>query len=132
MIFVILHPNGHREERPLPQESDARLAALQEAVGGYIEYMSPAFHGLQNWEVVLNDDGLERLPINVYGSRAIGMDLRQCVPIYGPIVLVPLPEGETNEARRRDEAHYFGMLDAVCLGLATATEAGLGVLIDAR
>ncbi|ULH17449.1 hypothetical protein MF271_19210 (plasmid) [Deinococcus sp. KNUC1210] len=45
---------------------------------------------------------------------------------------MPLPVGETNQQRRDEEAEYFGRIDAVHLGLATATEAGLGHLIDAR
>ena len=89
MNFVILHPDGRREERELPTDSDQRLEALQAAVGGSIEYLSPAFHALHNHEVVINDDGFERLPINRAGSRAIGMNLNTCHLLCAPIVLVP-------------------------------------------
>ena len=41
MKFIVLHPDGRREERELPADSGQRLEALQAAVGGYIEYLSP-------------------------------------------------------------------------------------------
>ena len=130
MNFIILHPDGRREERELPTDSDQRLEALQAAVGGYIEYLSPAFHGLHNHEVVINDDGLDRLPLNVLGSKAIGMDLQTCHPLSGPIVLVPTEDDL--HAQRQAQAHFFGRLDAVVLGLSSEEEAGLGFVIDAR
>ena len=130
MKMIILHPSGQREERELPADSDKRLEALQAAVGGNIEYLSPAFHGLHNHEVIMNDDGFERLPLNTTGSLAIGMDLKVCHPLSGPIVLVPTDEDL--QARRQAQAHFFGRLDTVVLGLSSEQEAGLGFVIDAR
>ncbi|GGR16176.1 DUF3846 domain-containing protein [Deinococcus ruber] len=130
MILVVLHPDGRREELTCTKET--KVSVMQAAVGGDIEFMSPAFHGLQNWEVILNEDGLDRLPENFWGCRAIGMDARLYQPTCGPLVLVPLPAGQTNHKRRDAKAEYFGRIDAVSLGLASATEAGLGHLIDAR
>ncbi|GAA3999847.1 hypothetical protein GCM10022631_08470 [Deinococcus rubellus] len=43
-----------------------------------------------------------------------------------------MPEGETQAAERAHQCEFFGVLDAVALGLATAAEAGLGFVIDAR
>ncbi|GAA4015829.1 hypothetical protein GCM10022631_30110 [Deinococcus rubellus] len=128
--MIILHPDGRREECELPADPDKRLDALQTAVGGYIEYLSPAFHGLHNHEVILNDDGHERLPLNTTGSLAIGMDLKLCQPLSGPIVLVPTDEDL--QTQRQAQQHFFGRLDAVVLGLSSETEAGLGFVIDAR
>ena len=130
MKIIILHPSGQREERELPADPDKHLAVLQAAVGGYIEYLSPAFHGLHNHEVVINEDGLERLPLNTTGSLAIGMDLKFCQPLSGPIVLVPTKENL--QVRRERQRHFFGRLDALILGLSSEEEAGLGVVIDAR
>jgi len=128
--IIILHPDGQREERELPADPDKRLEALQAAVGGYIEYLSPAFHGLHNHEVIINDDGHERLPLNTTGSLAIGMDLKVCHPLSGPIVLVPTEDDL--HAQRLAQEYYFGRLDALVLGLSSAEEAGLGFVIDAQ
>ena len=130
MKMIILHPSGQREERKLPEGPDKRLDALQAAVGGYIEYLSPAFHGLHNHEVIVNDDGFERLPLNTIGSLAIGMDLEMSHPLSGPIVLVPTEDDL--HAQRQAQEHFFGRLDAVVLGLSSEEEAGLGFVIDAR
>ncbi|WP_027483136.1 DUF3846 domain-containing protein [Deinococcus pimensis] len=92
--FVILHPNGSIESKQLPVETNARLRALQLAVGGPIEYLSPAFHRLDRHDVVIGEDGLHRLPDNVIGSRIIGMNLTRYRPLCGPIVLVPRNEAE--------------------------------------
>ncbi|WP_161883883.1 hypothetical protein [Deinococcus alpinitundrae] len=99
-------------------------------MGGDIEYLSPAFHGLHNHEVIINDDGHERLPLNTTGSLAIGMDLKVCHPLSGPIVLVPTEDDL--QAQRQAQGHYFGRLDALVLGLSSEEEAGLGFVIDAR
>ncbi|UWX64226.1 hypothetical protein [Deinococcus rubellus] len=48
------------------------------------------------------------------------------------MIVVPMPEGETQAAERAHQCEFFGVLDAVALGLATAAEAGLGFVIDAR
>jgi len=80
---IIMLPDGQREERELPVDSSKRLEALQAAVGRYIEYLSPAFHGLHNHEVI-NDDGFKRLPVNRASSLAIGRDLQTCHPLSGP------------------------------------------------
>ncbi|GAA4015883.1 hypothetical protein GCM10022631_30190 [Deinococcus rubellus] len=130
MKIIILHPDGQREERTLPVGPDKRLDALQAAIGGYIEYLSPAFHALHNHEVIINEDGFERLPVNRAGSLAIGMDLHTCHPLSGPIVLVPT--ADDLHAQRQAHEHYFGRLDAVVLGLSSEEEAGLGFVIDAR
>jgi len=130
MKLIILHPSGQREERELPADPDRELEALQAAVGGNIEFLSPAFHGLHNHEVIVNDDGFERLPLNTTGSLAIGMDLKLCHPLSGPIVLVPTEDDL--QAQRQAEQHFFERLDAVALGLSSEEEAGLGFVIDAR
>lgn len=121
---IILHPDGRREERKLPADPDKRLDALQAAVGGYIESLSPAFHGLHNREVVSNDDGFECLPLNTTGSASIGMDLQMCHPLSGPIMLVPASDDP--QAQRQAQQHFFGHLDALALGLSSEEEAGQG------
>ncbi|GAA3995087.1 hypothetical protein GCM10022631_01490 [Deinococcus rubellus] len=60
MKIIILHPSGQREERELPIEFDNHLEALQAAVGVDIEYLSPAFYGLHNSEVVTGIGYVER------------------------------------------------------------------------
>jgi len=97
--LIVLHPDGRREERPLPEGGTERLRALQDAVGGRIEYVSPAWHALQNWDVVINEDGLGRLPVNAYGSRLVGLYLSQYRPWCGPIVLVPREGAPASEER---------------------------------
>ncbi|GAA3995093.1 hypothetical protein GCM10022631_01510 [Deinococcus rubellus] len=43
-----------------------------------------------------------------------------------------VPTDEDVQARRQAQAHFFGRLDAVVLGLSSEAEAGLGFVIDAR
>jgi len=109
--LIILHADGRREERPLPEDNTERYHALRDAVGGYIEYLSPAWHGLQNWDVLINEDGLHRLPENPHGSRLIGMDLATYRPVCGPIVLVPR-EGASAHDERVAAREFHARLEA--------------------
>ena len=52
----IFNPDGTLTHQDF--EGDVPLETLQKAVGGYIEALSEAFHGLVNAEVWINEDGL--------------------------------------------------------------------------
>lgn len=86
-VIHVIHPDGRKETHPFNPEGN--LNTLQKAVGGYIEYLNPAYHALQNHDVVINEEGLGVLPENWPGSRAIGMDLSACRPLSGPVCIVP-------------------------------------------
>ena len=125
--MLILRPDGACEEHELPGEGARRLEVLQAAVGGSIEYLSPSFHGLQNHDVVINEDGYERLPQNAYGCRAIGYDLSRYEALYGPIVLVPRMEGASAAREREQQGAFFETLGRVVAGAL-----GYDFVIDAR
>lgn len=103
--FYVIHPDGRRETRELPADEDARLDAQQDAVGSLIEYVSPAFHGLVNHDVIINEEGSFYLPPNPYGSRHVGLDSKYA-PWHGPIVIVPREEG-SNAHERDAETAWF-------------------------
>lgn len=130
-VFLVIQPDGRVEVRPLPADRNARQAALQDAVGGHTERMAEAFHVLDTHEVFINDDGLDRLPLNPRAHTLIGMDA-EYLPPCGPVAVVPLPIGQDNRAERAHQCRFFGTLDAVALGLVSAADAGIGALIDAR
>ena len=109
--MIILHVDGRCEERALPDDSTARYHALRDAVSGYIEYISPAWHGLQNWDVYINEDGLDRLDPNASGSRLVGLDLSKYAPWCGPIVLVPR-EGTPASHERAAALDFHKRLEA--------------------
>ncbi len=129
--YLIVQPSGVVESHPWPETEALQLAVMQLAVDGSIEYIALPFHNLQAHEAVLNDDGFERLPVNWPAHRLLGMP-EDCMPPCGPVVIVPLPEGQDNRAERAHQCRYFGTLDAVALGLVEPAEVGLGVLIDLR
>jgi len=130
-VFVVVQPDGRVEVRPLPAGGRARQAALAEAVGGHVERMAEAFHVLDTHEVFINEDGLDRLPLNPRAHALIGMDA-EYFPPCGPVAIVPLPAGQDNRAERAHQCRFFGTLDAVALGLVSAADAGIGALIDVR
>ncbi|GAA3999923.1 hypothetical protein GCM10022631_08610 [Deinococcus rubellus] len=112
--------------------SDAeRLKLIQISVGGWAERMPCAFHAFQTHEAYINEDGLGRLPLNWPACRLLGMPA-DCMLPSGAVIVVPMPESETQTVERAHQCEFFGVLDAVALGLATAAEAGLGFVIDAR
>lgn len=123
--FVVVIPAGG-EPLAVPLGED-RLATLQNAVGGRIDYLPEAFHELDGFEVVHLDDWHGRAE-NHAASRLIGLPA-SCEPLRGPVVLVPLPQGQDNRAEREHQRRFFGMLDAVGCGFCTADEAGIGTLI---
>lgn len=125
--FIVVIPAGG-EPLTVPLGPDG-LATLQDAVGGHIAYLAEAFHELDGFEVVHLDDWHGRAE-NHAASRLIGLPA-SCEPLRGPVVLVPLAEGQDNRAEREHQRRYFGMLDAVDCGLCTADEAGIGALIRA-
>ncbi len=57
------------------------------------------------------------VPLNITGSLAIGLDLKACHPLSGPIMLVPVEEDL--HAQRQAQKHFFGRLDALALGLSS-------------
>ena len=130
--MLILRPDGRCEEHELPEDESRRLEVLQAAVGGSIEYLSPSFHGLQNHDVVINEDGYERLPRNAYGCRAIGYDLSRYAPLYGPIVLVPRMEGASAARERAEQDAFFETLERVVNGELDPAVLGYDFVIDAR
>jgi len=129
--YLIVQPSGRVDRYLWPETEAEQLAVMQLAVDGSIEYLPLPFHTLQTHEAVLNDDGLDRLPVNWPAHELLGMP-EDCMPPCGPVVIVPLPEGQDNRAERAHQCRYFGTLDAVALGLVEPAEVGLGVLIDAR
>lgn len=129
LVFLVTQPDGRVEVRPLPAGGHPRQAALQDAVGGHTECMAEAFHVLDTHEVFINDDGLDRLPLNPRAHTLIGMDA-EYLPPCGPVAVVPLRSGQDNRAERA--RRFFGTLDAVALGLVSAADAGIGALIDVR
>jgi len=130
-VFLVIHPDGQVEVRPLPAGRDARVAALQDAVGGNVECIAEAFHVLDTHVVWINEDGLDRLPPNPRAHALIGMDAEYAAPC-GPVAIVPLPAGQDNRAERAHQCRFFGTLDAVALGLISAADAGIGALIGVR
>ncbi|UQN09271.1 DUF3846 domain-containing protein [Deinococcus sp. QL22] len=125
MIALAIHPDGRKEPLELP-EGDARLDALQGAVGGWIAYFPEGFHEPYRFEVVHLDDWCGQ-PVNHEAGRMIGLPSTSA-PLQGSVVIVPLPDGQNNRAKREHQRRYFGMLDAVDTGFCTAVEAGIGVL----
>lgn len=122
-LFSVLFPDGTRAVRPLPADPLERLRALQRAVGGPIEYLSPAFHALAHFDVVLNEEGADVLPPNAAGCARIGYDLVRFRPLCGPLALVP---------RRRpvgpDRAREVAFFERLARGEALGWDA----VIDAR
>ncbi|AFZ69418.1 DUF3846 domain-containing protein [Deinococcus peraridilitoris] len=127
-FMIVMHPDGRREQCPWPADDDAQLAVLQEAVGGYVEYVSPAWHALTNWDVYVNEEGLDMLPHNVVGSQLAGLDLRMYAPWCGPVVLAPRVGSSAAERERARE--FFARLEAAAEYGARLP--GWGVVIDAR
>jgi hypothetical protein len=111
-----LHPDGTITILP-----DAEFETLQAAVGGYIEYFPEAFHGLTTHEVVTNDD-YHGLPVNLFASRAIGLDLSKYHPIHGVVVLVPLEQN--NHAEREHQQSWFALAEV------DPALVGYGAIID--
>ncbi len=126
MKALIVYSDGRQEPLGLP-EGEARLDALQILLGGCIAYFPEGFHALDHYEVVHLDDWYG-YAANHPAGRMIGLPA-ECEPLQGPVVLVPLPEGQNNRAEREHQRKFFGMLDAVDSGFCTAAEAGIGVLI---
>jgi hypothetical protein len=123
---LVVHSDGRCTALALP-EGDERLSVLQGTVGGWIAYFPEGFHELDRFEVVHLDDWYGQ-PANHEAGRMIGLP-SNCAPLQGPVVLLPLPEGQNNRAEREHQRRYFGMLDAVDVGFCTAAEAGIGALI---
>lgn len=121
--MIVLHPDGRRETRDLPTRSRERLRAMQDAVGGYVELLSPAFHGLDGYDVWTNEEGEGILPRNVQGCRAIGFDLGSFRALCGPILLTPRSRG-SGKARAAAEA-FFARLER-------GEVPGYAFVIDAR
>jgi hypothetical protein len=94
-----IHPDGTEEILP-----DAELETLQKAVGGWIDYLPEAFHGLTTHEVVVSDEGEHEDP-NLFAARAIGLDLAKCYAPRGVVVLVPL-ETPNHEERKHQESWF--------------------------
>lgn len=127
---IVLRPDHAPERLALPGGPGERLGVLQEAVGGHIEYLSPAFHGLDHWDVVMNEDGADRLPPNPHACAVIGFDLGSYRPLCGPLVLVPR-EGGAGPDRVRDAA-FFENLRMVLEGGMRVGALGVDFVIDAR
>ncbi|AFZ67034.1 hypothetical protein [Deinococcus peraridilitoris] len=72
-------------------------------MGGYVEYVSPAWHALTNWDVYVNEEGLDVLPHNVVGTRLAKLDLRMYAPWCGPVVLASRVGSSAEERERAQE-----------------------------
>ena len=105
-----IYPDG--QEIILP---DAKLETLQKAVGGRIEYLPEAFHGLTTHDVVIGEDSLGKAP-NLPAARAIGFDLSRYQAPCGVVVLVPLEQ--PNHAEREHQESWFALasVDPVLVG----------------
>lgn len=130
-FFIVLPPTGRPEARPLPLGGHERLRALQGAVGGTFELLSPAFHGLPSWDVYLNEDGADVLPENRVGCAIVGFDVRRFRPVRGPLVLVPRAVAVSEAARER-QRRFFADLDLVVRGALAPLAVGVDFVIDAR
>ncbi|WP_407573016.1 hypothetical protein [Deinococcus altitudinis] len=128
-VFLVVQPNGRVDVLPWPHDEDAQLAAIQEAVGGWVERVAEAFHLLDVHQAWINEDGTGRLPENLRADVLIGMDAEYALPC-GPVVITPMHPGHNNRADRAHQCRFFGTLDAVALGLVRAADAGIGPLID--
>ena len=126
--FHVLHPDGLRESRPWPTDVLARLKALQDAVGGRIEYVSVAFHALVHWDVVINEEGALTLAPNRFACERIGFDLARFRPLCGPVALVPRASPAT--AQRERERTFFERLERALEDGGPDDE--WGTVIDAR
>jgi hypothetical protein len=127
---LIIHPNGEQQRLPWPAESRAQIEIVQMAVGGWAERLPCAFHAMMNHDAWLSEDGHGQEP-NWPAHRAIGMS-SEYEPPCGPVVLTLLPEGFDQVGQRAHQCEYFGVLDAVALGLVSEAEVGLGTIIDLR
>jgi Domain of unknown function (DUF3846) len=79
---LILRVDGKQEVLAYPDSMQARLTALQQAVGGYIEVVT--IPGERHLLLVVNEDGrLKELPPNVTASQLAGQ------LIVGDVVLIP-------------------------------------------
>jgi hypothetical protein len=81
----LLTSSGNQVEMPEPANADGTysLQQLQEAVGGYIEILTPV-SDLPGTVVLGNEDGLQkRLPLNLAASTLCGF------PVVGNIAVVP-------------------------------------------
>lgn len=98
----VIHPDGRQEVHELTPETD-RYGLLKSLIGGWPEYLPAHYHALQEHEVVIDEEGLNKdLPPNWVGSRSIGLDLTQYPPLRGPLVVVPhAPEDGPCPAQRR-------------------------------
>lgn len=128
-VFLVIQPDGRVDILPWPQDEDAQLLAMQKAVSGWVERITEAFHVLDVHQVWMNSDGLDRLPENPRAHALIGM-AAEYAPPCGPVVITPMHPGQNNRAERAHQCHFFGTLDAVALGLVSAADARIGVLID--
>jgi hypothetical protein len=126
----ILYPDGWIEKVQVKPENMDK--ALTKAVGGMFEYVSSAFHALQTHDVVINENGLGRLPVNRFGSKYIGLNLSCYEPYFGPIVLVPLEVDENNLEAREHESSFFATLevDPKLLGYDFVIDARIGLEDD--
>lgn len=97
-----IYPDGRQEVHEITPDTD-RYALLKKLIGGWLEYVPAHYHTLNEHEVVIDEEGLNKnlLP-NWVGSRLIGLDLTKYPPFRGPLVIVPHdPEEGPSPAQQR-------------------------------
>lgn len=101
---LIIHPDGTVQAT----HTDSPAATAARFCGGYATRLPEPFHSLTHFEVWMLDDAHGE-QVNRPASRMVGMDLAQCVPMCGPVVVTRLSEGETTTAEREHQTRFFGL-----------------------
>ena len=101
---LIIYPDGTVQAT----HTDTPAATAARFCGGYATRQPEPFHGLEHFEVWMLDD-MTGEPVNLPASRMVGMDLSQCAPMRGPVIVTRLPEGETTTAEREHQTRFFGL-----------------------
>lgn len=97
-----IYPDGRQEVHVITEDTDT-YTLLKNLIGGWLEYVPAHYHALQEHEVVIDEEGLNKdLAPNWVGSRLIGLDLTKYPPFRGPLVIVPYnPEDGPSPAQQR-------------------------------
>lgn len=111
MDFKRINTDGTTDALPLPNDPDARYEALRSALGDWITLYHEAYHGLTTHEIWHLDDWYGQ-PTNTLAQQLAGIehDLR------GPVLLVPLPEGENLHAEQAHQVAFFDRMFAAMAG----------------
>ena len=89
VVYEIISCKGVGHPAPITQmDDDPSLASLQEAVGGYIEYIPPSMIGMGGViDIIANEEGMVYgLPINHLPTQLLAPHVPH--PLVGNVVVV--------------------------------------------